>query len=228
MIWESSDQSSSKIAQRSSAPSFSIFISWIHFLRVGTVLQQARALWWQFTFVQVQRTKKYRDPSWWLPYKSWPVTLAPWGEDQSMERRTSAISSTDEWGLGSICVMICLPVTHLDAKTTTSWDSFVKSTPGLFFLGLLPQYQLLVPCFSLRKPNHSVSVPLYVPMEILFTVSEKHLPLWSFFQILWILFLKNLGFYKTKPEIFIDHFCMHLLLPLLGTVNTQQEICLQG
>ena len=60
-------------------------------------------------FAQVQRRKCGRDPSWRLPQKSWPITVAAWGADWSMEGRTGAVPDTNEWGLRSICAVIHLP-----------------------------------------------------------------------------------------------------------------------
>lgn len=124
----------------------------------------------------------------------------------------------DEWGPGGICAMIHLPwyTWMLEA-----WPHRLFCQLLVLFLGnfssissqlcVSPQEMLISLCFSLH---------LYVPRKILLSVSRKSFSFWSFFKILRgvleFLPLEISGFYKTKPKILIDHFCLPFLLSLPG------------
>lgn len=99
-----------------------------------------------------------------------------------MERRTSIIPGTDEWGPGGICAMIHLPwyTWMLEA-----WPHRLLCQLLALFLGkscsigsqlrVSSQEMLIILCFSLL---------LYVPRKILLPVSRKSFSFWSFFKIL--------------------------------------------
>lgn len=70
--------------------------------------------------------------------------------------------------------------------------------------------QLLVS--SSGNMDHCFSLPIYVPVGSLFLLSRKHIPPLKILQDIEscpeTLFPENLGFYKTKPEACMYHFCL--------------------
>lgn len=135
-----------------------------------------------------------------------------------MERRTSIIPGTDEWGPGGICAMIHLPwyTWMLEA-----WPHRLLCQLLALFLGkscsigsqlrVSSQEMLIILCFSLL---------LYVPRKILLPVSRKSFSFWSFFKILrqcpgFFFSPWNFRFYKRKPCLQII-FCLPFILPHPG------------